>query len=161
MTFDLMFVDGIEKSEYENMLSVTFERPADNNWVSYSYQVEDLTGNLFAPNDPLSATDFYEGTFERSYYYQPDPELTPIASLMPYIGSFEWYDPNSGWYTDQSVDSSNIDNFYLLRLVVQWVQLLRLIGLNINKHQAKCHQKKLKDSILTDQIKTQIRKYSI
>ena len=105
------FVDGIEKSEYENMLSVTFERPADNNWVSYSYQVEDLSGNLFAPNDPLSATDFYEGTFERSYYYQPDPELTPIASLMPYIGSFEWYDPNSGWYTDQSVDSSNIDNF--------------------------------------------------
>jgi len=93
------------------MLSVTFERPADNNWVSYSYQVEDLSGNLFAPNDPLSATDFYEGTFERSYYYQPDPELTPIASLMPYIGSFEWYDPNSGWYTDQSVDSSNIDNF--------------------------------------------------
>ena len=46
------FVDGIEKPEYENMLSVTFDRPADNNWVSYSYQVEDLTDNLFAPNDP-------------------------------------------------------------------------------------------------------------
>ena len=105
------FVDGIEKPEYENMLSVTFDRPADNNWVSYSYQVEDLTGNLFAPNDPLSPTDFYEGNFERSYYYQPDPELTPIASLMPYIGSFEWYDPNSGWFTDESVDSSNMDNF--------------------------------------------------
>ena len=105
------FVDGIEKPEYENMLSVTFDRPADNNWVSYSYQVEDLTGNLFAPNDPLSPIDFYEGNFERSYYYQPDPELTPIASLMPYIGSFEWYDPNSGWFTDESVDSSNMDNF--------------------------------------------------
>ena len=105
------FVDGIEKPEYENMLSVTFERPSDNNWVSYSYQVEDLSGNLFAPNDPLSAIDFYEGNFERSYYYQPDPELTPIASLMPYIGSFEWYDPNNGWFTDESVSSSNMDNF--------------------------------------------------
>ena len=30
---------------------------------------------------------------------------------MPYIGSFEWYDPNSGWFTDESVDSSNMDNF--------------------------------------------------
>ena len=105
------FVDGIEKPEYENMLSVTFDRPSDNDWVSYSYQVEDLSGNLFAPNDPLSAIDFYEGNFERSYYYQPDPELTPIASLMPYIGSFEWYDPNNGWYTDESVNSSNMDNF--------------------------------------------------
>jgi len=105
------FIDGVEKPEYENMLSVTFERPADNDWVSYSYQVEDLSGNLFAPNDPLSPTDFYEGNFERSYYYQPDPELTPLASLMPYIGSFEWYDPNNGWFTDESVDSSNMDNF--------------------------------------------------
>jgi hypothetical protein len=105
------FVDGVEKPEHENKLSVTFERPADNDWVSYSYQVEDLSGNLFAPNDPLSPVDFYEGNFERSYYYQPDPELTPIASLMPYIGSFEWYDPNNGWFTDESVDSSNMNNF--------------------------------------------------
>ena len=30
---------------------------------------------------------------------------------MPYIGSFEWYDPNNGWYTDESVNSSNMDNF--------------------------------------------------
>ena len=105
------FIDGVEKPEYDNQLSVTFERPADNDWVSYSYQVEDLSGNLFAPNDPLNPVDFYEGNFERSYYYQPDPELTPIASLMPYIGSFEWYDPNSGWFTDESVNSSNMDNF--------------------------------------------------
>ncbi len=105
------YVDGIEQPEYENNLSVTFNRPADNEWVSYSYQVEDLSGNLFAPNDPLIATDFYEGNFERSYYYEPDPELTPIASLMPFIGSFEWYDPNSGWYTDESVNSTNMDNF--------------------------------------------------
>ena len=105
------YVDVIEKPEYENMHSVTFDRPVNEEWVSYSYQVEDLSGNLFAPNDPLSAVDFYEGNFERSYYYQPDPELTPIASLMPYIGSFEWYDPNSGWYTDESVDSSNMNNF--------------------------------------------------
>ena len=94
------FVDGIEQSQYENMLSVTFDRPSNNSWVSYSYLVEDLSGNLFAPNDPLTASDFYEGNFERSYYYEPDPELTPVASLMPYIGSFEWYDPNSGWFYD-------------------------------------------------------------
>ena len=55
--------------------------------------------------------EIYEGNFERSYYYQPDPELTPIASLMPYIGSFEWYDPNSGWFYDNSVNSSNLDDF--------------------------------------------------
>ena len=30
---------------------------------------------------------------------------------MPYIGSFEWYDPNSGWFTDEAVDSSNMDDF--------------------------------------------------
>ena len=75
------FVDGIEKPEHENKLSVTFERPSDNDWVSYSYQVEDLSGNLFAPNDPLSPTDFYEGNFERSYYYQPDPEPVSYTHL--------------------------------------------------------------------------------
>ena len=30
---------------------------------------------------------------------------------MPYIGSFEWYDPNVGWFTDESVNASNMDNF--------------------------------------------------
>ena len=105
------FVDGVESPEHENKLSVTFDRPSSNSWVTYSYQVEDLSGNLFAPNDPLSPIDFYEGNFERYYYYEPNPELTPIASLMPYIGSFRWYDPNSGWSTDQSVNSSNMDNY--------------------------------------------------
>ena len=105
------FVDGIEQPEHENKLSVTFDRPSTNSWVSYSYQVEDLTGNLIAPNDPLSPVDFYEGNFERYYYYEPNPELTPINSLMPYIGSFRWYDPNSGWSTDESVNSSNMDNY--------------------------------------------------
>jgi len=105
------FVDGIEQPEHQNKLSVTFDRPSSNSWVSYSYQVEDLTGNLIAPNDPLSPVDFYEGNFERYYYYEPNPELTPIASLMPYIGSFRWYDPNTGWSTDESVNSSNMDNY--------------------------------------------------
>ena len=105
------FIDGIEQTQYENMISVTFNRPSNDEWVSYSYQIEDLSGNLFAPNDPILAHDFYEGNFERQYYYEPDPELTPIPSLMPYIGSYEWYDPNSGWYTDNEVSSSNMDNF--------------------------------------------------
>ena len=105
------FVDGIEQPEHENKLSVTFDRPSSNSWTSYSYQVEDLSGNLIAPNDPLSAIDFYEGNFEDYYYYEPNPELTPIASLMPYIGSFRWYDPNSGWSTDESINSSNMNNY--------------------------------------------------
>ena len=105
------FIDGVEQTQYENMISVTFNRPSNDEWVSYSYQIEDLSGNLFAPNDPILAHDFYEGNFERQYYYEPDPELTPIPSLMPYIGSYEWYDPNSGWYTDNEVSSSNMDNF--------------------------------------------------
>ena len=104
-------IDGIEQPEHENKLNVTFSRPSDNKWVSYSYIVEDLTGNLFAENDPLIAYDFYEGNFERSYYYQSDSELTPIPSLMPYVGSFEWYDPNLGWRYDNSVNQSNIDDF--------------------------------------------------
>ena len=120
------FVDGVEQSEYENMLSVTFDRPASNNSVTYSYQIEDLTGNLVAPNDPLNATDFYEGNFERSYYYEPNPDLTPIASLMPYIGSFEWFNPeagdciiynsdgsiysNSAFCNDDNINSSNVDD---------------------------------------------------
>ncbi len=105
------FIDGIEQTQYENQTSVTFERPNDNSWKSYSYIAEDLTANLFAPNDLSDASDFYEGAFERSYYYQTDSSLTPIASSWPYIGSFEWYDPNNGWFTDESVDSSNMDNF--------------------------------------------------
>ena len=105
------FVDGVEQQEHENKLSVTFDRPSSNSWVSYSYQVEDLTGNLISPNDPLSPVDFYEGSFEDYYYYEPNPELTPISSLMPYIGSFRWYDPNSGWATDESVNTSNMDNY--------------------------------------------------
>ena len=105
------FVDGVEQQEHENKLSVTFDRPSSNSWVSYSYQVEDLSGNLISPNDPLSPVDFYEGSFEDYYYYEPNPELTPISSLMPYIGSFRWYDPNSGWSTDESVNTSNMDNY--------------------------------------------------
>jgi hypothetical protein len=105
------FVDGVEQQEHENKLSVTFDRPSSNSWVSYSYQVEDLTGNLISPNDPLNPVDFYEGSFEDYYYYEPNPELTPISSLMPYIGSFRWYDPNSGWATDESVNTSNMDNY--------------------------------------------------
>ena len=39
------------------------------------------------------------------YHVMGDP------SLMPYIGSFRWYDPNLGWRYDNSVNQSNIDNF--------------------------------------------------
>ncbi len=105
------FIDGIEYPEYENKKSVTFQRPSNNSWVAYSYLIEDLSGTLHAINDPLLAYDFYEGNFERSYYYQPDKTLTPIPSEMPWIGSFEWYDPNIGFRYDDDINSSNINNF--------------------------------------------------
>ena len=105
-------IDGVEYPEYENKTSVTFQRPISNDWVSYSYIIEDLSNNLYAINDPLLAYDFYEGNFERAYYYEPDISLTPIPSQMPWIGSFEWYDPNIGYRYDDDINSSNIDNFF-------------------------------------------------
>lgn len=137
-------VDGIEQPEYENNLTVTFQRPLDNNWVSYSYLVEDLTGNLFAENDPLIAYDFYEGNFERSYYYQADSELTPIPSLMPYIGSFEWYDPNLGWRYDNSVNQSNIDNFLF---AASCCSMGATFKINWAKYQQSSNQKNIENSL--------------
>lgn len=104
-------VDGEEQPDKENSTVVTFDRPSDNRAVSYSWVVEDLTGALVAPNDPNNPLDFYESYWERNYYYQSDPSLTPIASLNPYIGSWEWYSDTSGYYYDNSVDSSNEDEF--------------------------------------------------
>jgi hypothetical protein len=104
-------VDGQEQTDLENSLTATFNRPSDNRAVSYSWVVEDLTGSLIAPNDPNNPLDFYESYWERNYYYQNDPSLTPIASLNPYIGSWGWYSDTLGDARDDSVDSSNEDQF--------------------------------------------------
>ena len=103
-------VDGQEQTELENNLTATFNRPSDNRAVSYSWVVEDLTGSLIAPNDPNNPLDFYESYWERAYYYQSDPALTPLASLNPYVGSWSWY-KDGGYSRDDTVDSSNEDQF--------------------------------------------------
>jgi hypothetical protein len=103
-------VDGQEQTELENNLTATFNRPSDNRAVSYSWVVEDLTGALIAPNDPNNPLDFYESYWERAYYYQSDPALTPLASLNPYVGSWSWY-KDGGYSKDDTVDSSNEDQF--------------------------------------------------
>ena len=104
-------VDGQEQTDLENNLTATFNRPSDNRAVSYSWVVEDLTGSLIAPNDPNNPLDFYESYWERNYYYQSDPALTPIASLNPYVGSWGWYSDTLGDARDDTVDSSNEDQF--------------------------------------------------
>ena len=103
-------VDGQEQTDIENNLTATFNRPSDNRAVSYSWVVEDLTGALIAPNDPNNPLDFYESYWERNYYWQPDPALTPIASLNPYVGSWAWHS-SDGSARDDTVDSSNEDQF--------------------------------------------------
>ena len=104
-------VDGQEQTDLENSLTATFNRPSDNRAVSYSWVVEDLTGSLIAPNDPNNPLDFYESYWERTHYWQPDPTLTPIASLNPYVGSWRWYSDTLGDARDDSVDSSNEGQF--------------------------------------------------
>ena len=104
-------VDGIEQASLENSLSATFDRPGDNSSTSYSWVVEDLTGSLIAPNDPNNPLDFYEAYWERNYYYQSDPELTPLASLNPYVGSWEWYSDSLGNAMDDTVDASERENY--------------------------------------------------
>ena len=104
-------VDGVEQSSLENNTTVSFERPTDNRSVSYSWVVEDLTGSLIAPNDPNDPLDFYESYWERNYYYQSDPNLTPIASLNPYVGSWEWYSSSGSYNYDDTVDISDQDQY--------------------------------------------------
>ena len=51
------YIDGVEQIDLENQLEVTFDRPDDDSMITYSWQVQDLTGNLIAPNDPLNPLD--------------------------------------------------------------------------------------------------------
>ena len=71
------YLDGIEQTNLENQLEVTFDRPSDDAMTTYSWQVHDLSGNLIAPNDPLNPRDLYEGIFNMWSYYDPDPNTNP------------------------------------------------------------------------------------
>ncbi len=106
------YIDGIEQSDLENQLEVTFNRPDDDALTTYSWQVHDLSGNLIAPNDPLNPRDFYDGIFGMWNYYDPDPNTNPNANPnYPYVGTWYWHRINGVKDTDDTVDLSNIDNY--------------------------------------------------
>ena len=109
------YVDGVEQIDLENLLEVTFERPDDDSMITYSWQVQDLTGNLIAPNDPLNPLDLYAGILNYDggwTYYDPDPNTNPNNNPNnPYVGSWYWHRTNGITDTDDTVDLSNIDNY--------------------------------------------------
>tara|TARA_A100001388_G_scaffold274210_1_gene257443 strand:- start:279 stop:2882 length:2604 start_codon:yes stop_codon:yes gene_type:complete len=106
------YVNGIEQIDLENQLVATFNRPDDNSMVTYSWQVEDLTGNLIAPNDPLNPRDLYEGIFNMWSYYDPDPNTNPnINPNYPYVGTWYWHRINGIKDTDDTVDKTNMDDY--------------------------------------------------
>jgi hypothetical protein len=106
------YLDGIEQTNLENQLEVTFDRPSDDAMTTYSWQVHDLSGNLIAPNDPLNPRDLYEGIFNMWSYYDPDPNTNPNNNPnYPYVGTWYWHRTNGINDTDDTVDLSNIDNY--------------------------------------------------
>ncbi len=106
------YVNGIEQIDLENQLVATFNRPDDNSMVTYSWQVEDLTGNLIAPNDPLNPRDLYEGIFNMWSYYDPDPNTNPnINPNYPYVGTWYWHRTTGIKDTDDTVDTTNMDDY--------------------------------------------------
>ena len=106
------YLDGIEQTNLENQLEVTFDRPSDDAMTTYSWQVHDLSGNLIAPNDPLNPRDLYEGIFNMWSYYDPDPNTNPNNNPnYPYVGTWYWHRTNGINDTDDTVDLSNIDDY--------------------------------------------------
>ena len=109
------FIDGIEQTELENQLVTTFNRPDDNKMTTYSWQVQDLTGNLIAPNDPLNPLDLYAGILNLYggwSYYDPDPNTNPNNNPnYPYVGSWFWHKTDGNVDHDDTVDLSNLDNY--------------------------------------------------
>ena len=83
--------------------------------ITYSWQVQDLTGNLIAPNDPLNPLDLYAGIFNQYggwSYYDPDPNTNPNNNPNnPYVGSWSWHTISGTEERDNQVDLSNIDNY--------------------------------------------------
>jgi len=109
------YVDGVEQIDLENQLEVTFDRPDDDSMITYSWQVQDLTGNLIAPNDPLNPLDLYAGilNFYGGWsYYDPDPNTNPNNNPnFPYVGSWFWHKTDGIVDHDDTVDLSNLDNY--------------------------------------------------
>ena len=105
------FVDDVEQSQLENNVSVSFNRPGNNAVVTYSWIVEDLSGNLIAPNDITNPVDFYEGWFESNYYYEWNDANLPYDAQQPYVGSWLWYSSDEGYLYDNEI-SDNQDYMF-------------------------------------------------
>ena len=68
------YVNGVEDTSLANMVSATFDRPADNSVQTYSFKAVDLTGIVTAPDDPHDPDDFYEGLMNSSFYWYNDTQ---------------------------------------------------------------------------------------
>ena len=110
------YVDGVEQSSFQNQTQVTFNRPTNNAMTTYSWKVEDLTGDLIAPNDTNNPLDFYEGYFENSYYFDPDENTNPNYSQNPYVSSWIWHKIDGSYQYDDEVDLNNLDNYLYAEL---------------------------------------------
>ncbi len=105
------YVDGIERQDLENSLEASFERPSQDEFTSYSWQVEDLTGNLIAYNDPLNPLDFYDAILETQHYYNDDENTNPNNNLNPFVGTWTWHHKNRQEMFDDHIDSEDLNDY--------------------------------------------------
>ena len=110
------YIDGEEQSSLQNQTQATFNRPTIETITTYSWKVEDLTGDLIAPNDTNNPLDFYEGLFENGYYFDSDQTTNPNSSQNPYVSSWIWHKIDGSNHRDNEVDLNNLDNYLYAEL---------------------------------------------
>ena len=110
------YIDGEEQLNLLNQTEVSFDRPSDNSIITYSWKVEELTGDLSAPNDSLDPLDLYEGWFEEGYYYDPDENTNPNTSQNPFVSSWIWYKLDGSEHLDNEVDLNNPNDYLFAEL---------------------------------------------
>ena len=64
------YINGIEQTSLQNQKSVSFNRSEGVD--IYTAKVVDLTGTVFADDDVLDNTDFYEGALQSYFYWCAD-----------------------------------------------------------------------------------------
>ena len=60
-------VDYVKDNSKTDQGVATFDRPATNKWVSYTWKIVDKSGFIAAPDNISNATDCYEGRFEYGF----------------------------------------------------------------------------------------------
>ena len=71
--------------------------------VTYSWIVEDLSGNLIAPNDITNPVAFYEGWFESNYYYECNNANLTYDAQHQYVGCWLVYSSDEWYLYDNAV----------------------------------------------------------